>query len=629
MQEWLQSVLLAPQFLWFLLLIPVVVLLYILKLRRTEVVISSTLLWLRSLQDLTANAPFQKLRKNLLLFLQILVLLLVVIALARPFLRAHRETGANIAVIVDHSASMQTREGDRTRLEIAREEALDMVDAMAGGDKMMVVAFAESADVLCELTDDKYRLRRALRAIAPSDTRTNIRDVMNVARSLAPDDPDAPAAVPNLDLVLFSDGNLSDRDEVGARALNMTYRKIGSSTNNAGIVGMSVRMPEEGQDEEQTFVLVHNANTEPLESTLSLYFEDSLIAVEEVNVPGGGDQEVVLAHGAFGRGMLRAELDHEDDLAADNRAWLALRPPAKIKVLLVTEGTSTSGYYLKRALALEPRVELSAIEPNGYAPTGDYDLVIFDGYSPDELPTGTLVFFDSLPPWPDIKETGTLERPPVLDVLREHPVMRFLNPGNVSIAKARQIELPPGARTLLSTRGGPLIADVSRGGQQVVVVAFDISDSNWPLRLSFPLFLQNLVLWTPGVALAEQTSLQAGKPIPILPVPDVEEATVATPSGRTVTVRLDPLRATYFADTTEAGVYTVTRGATAERVAVNLLDKNESDIAPADTIGFGRGVIEANTTMRVQTRELWRWFVYAALAVLLLEWWIYSRRAWI
>jgi hypothetical protein len=78
--QWLTGAFLAPAFLGFLALIPVIVLLYLLKLRRTEIVIPSTYLWIKSLQDLTANAPFQRLRKNLLLLLQIIAVLLLAIA---------------------------------------------------------------------------------------------------------------------------------------------------------------------------------------------------------------------------------------------------------------------------------------------------------------------------------------------------------------------------------------------------------------------------------------------------------------------------------------------------------------------------------------------------------------------
>ncbi len=628
MSGWLSNAFLAPAGLWFLALLVPVVLLYILKLRRTEIVIPSTLLWLKSLHDLTANAPFQKLRSNILLFLQLLILALAAFALARPFLESRNVSGSNIALVIDRSASMQAREGEQTRQQIAVDEALAMVDGMAGGDRMMVVSFAESAEVLCELTDDKYRLRRALHSITPSEMRTNLGDVLSLARSIAPESREAVSVVPQLDVVLFSDGNLTDRDEVGARAVHITYRRIGSSTRNAGIVGFSQRRPDDGRGQDQTLVLVRNADSAPIATTLSLYFNDALVAVEEVEVPARETREAVFAHENFGAGVLRAELDHDDDLGIDNRAWLTVRPPAQVRTLLVTDGTSTSGYYIRRALALEPRVELSAIEPAAYSPVSDYDLVIFDNVSPDALPRGTVVLFNGLPPWDDLVATGEIENPPVLDIERDHPAMRFLNPSNVRVAKAAQLTLAGGSRTLLSTRGGPLIADVSREGRQVLVVAFDLADSDWPLRLSFPLFLQNIVSWTPRGAASAASTTPAGEPLTIFPLQEAQTAIVRTPDGRSVDVPLDPVRPVYFADTSQTGVYTVSRGADEERVAVNLLDARETDIAPQESLEFGRGTVLASAGPRVQTREFWPWLMYAALALLLIEWWIYSRRAW-
>ncbi len=627
--QWLTGAFLAPAFLGFLALIPVIVLLYLLKLRRTEIVIPSTYLWIKSLQDLTANAPFQRLRKNLLLLLQIIAVLLLAIALGRPFLRAEGVRGSSYCVFIDHSASMQTLEGDKSRLALAQEQALQMADDLKRGDRMMVVAFAQSADVLCELTDDKFRLREAIRGIEPTDTRTNLRDAMLVARSLSPDNPDIASVVADLQLVLLSDGKLADIDDVGAEAPNMTYVRIGASTGNAGIVGFSQRQPIEGQTNQQTFVLVHNEDDAQLSTTLSLYFNDSPITVEEVTAAAGADQEVVFAHPDLGAGVLRVALDHDDALAADNEAWLTLRPDAKIRVLIVANAESTSAYFLKRALALESRVELSTVSPLSYAPTSEYDLVIFDGQAPQPRPAaGTLVYINAVPELPGLSEDGVIERPPILGKESEHPVMRFLNPGNIGIAKAIRVNLPDGARTLLSTTGGPLIADVSQGNQRIVLITFDISDSNWPLELSFPLFVQNLVSWVPRASLGTENSVATGSSITLYPEREASSAIVRTPSGRTETVALDPLRPVYFGATSEAGIYTVTQGEAKTEYAVNLLDRGESSITPADELKFGRSTVAAQTGGVRQTRELWRWFVIAALAVLTAEWWVYTRRAW-
>lgn len=623
---------LSPIFFWFLLLIPVVIVLYLLKLRRTEIVIPSTFLWFKSLRDLTANAPFQRLRKNLLLLLQIIILLLVVVALARPFLRARGGEGADYCLLIDRSASMQTVEvGGQTRLDLAKERALDMIDNLERGDRVMVVSFAESAEVLAELTDNRYRLRNAVRSIEAADTRSRLRDALLVANSLTPDNQELQSGVTtNLRLVLLSDGNLADVAEVGQRAGNVTYVKVGETTANAGIVEFSVRNRGDSSGEQETFVLVHNASTQPLDTTVTLSFNDSPLTVEAVQAPPGESREVILAHADLGTGILRAELDREDALAVDNTAWLALRPDTQIKTLLVSASDSTSGYYLRRALALEPRVALSAIEPAAFAPSAEYDLVIFDAFAPETLPpAGALLFFGVVPELPGLSAVGELENPPVLATNHEHPVTRFINPSNVGIQKALQLTLPEGARPLVSTSGSTLIADVSRGGQQILVVAFSVAASDWPLKLSFPLFLQNVVSWVPGGAAGANASLPTGKPLPILPHPDATEAMVTTPANARATVALNPLRPTYFGATERAGVYEVDKDGETETYALNLLDRGETDVAPAAEIKLGRQTVAAATEPVLETREFWRWFVAGAIAVLALEWWIYSRRAWL
>ena len=65
---------LTPTFLALAALAVPIILLYMLRLRRREVPVSSTMLWQRLMQDREANAPWQRLRRNLLLLLQLLML---------------------------------------------------------------------------------------------------------------------------------------------------------------------------------------------------------------------------------------------------------------------------------------------------------------------------------------------------------------------------------------------------------------------------------------------------------------------------------------------------------------------------------------------------------------------------
>src|SRR6185369_13559066 len=90
--------------------VPPLVLLYFLKLRRRQMAVASTLLWRKAVQDLQVNSPFQRLRRNLLLLLQLLILLCAILAIAEPTQSANRGEGKLKILLLDASASMATKE---------------------------------------------------------------------------------------------------------------------------------------------------------------------------------------------------------------------------------------------------------------------------------------------------------------------------------------------------------------------------------------------------------------------------------------------------------------------------------------------------------------------------------------
>src|SRR3954465_2514062 len=143
--------------------IPALLVLYFLKLRRRELPVSSTLLWKKAVQDLQVNAPFQKLRKNLLLLLQLLILLFLLLALSRPVTNFTPGAGKVSVILIDRSASMAAKDPElkgKTRLDEAKRLAGDLAETVDRHSQAMVIAFDDSAETLQPFTSDVSALKR-------------------------------------------------------------------------------------------------------------------------------------------------------------------------------------------------------------------------------------------------------------------------------------------------------------------------------------------------------------------------------------------------------------------------------------------------------------------------------------
>ena len=150
---------LGSPMLWAILAgVPVgIIALYFLKLRRRPVQVPSTLLWRRSLEDLHVNSLFQRLRKNLLLFLQLLAVFLVMLALAGLRIRGVEPGGAV------RPGDRQLGQHERHRRQAdppgpgegrgQEDRRLDEV----GNDLAMVVAFSDRARVVSNYTSNRSR----------------------------------------------------------------------------------------------------------------------------------------------------------------------------------------------------------------------------------------------------------------------------------------------------------------------------------------------------------------------------------------------------------------------------------------------------------------------------------------
>ena len=114
----------TPLALLGLLFIPAVVAMYLLKLRRDETIVPSTLLWSRLVADVEANAPWQRLRRSLLLLLQLLLVAILALLAARPFLERPAGLARDVVLVLDTSASMAATDVTPDRLTAAKAAAI-------------------------------------------------------------------------------------------------------------------------------------------------------------------------------------------------------------------------------------------------------------------------------------------------------------------------------------------------------------------------------------------------------------------------------------------------------------------------------------------------------------------------
>src|SRR5687767_15172411 len=182
---------LAPAAFFFAAAIPVVILFYLLKRKRVVRLVSSTLLWQKFLAETQASAPFQRLRHNWLLILQLIMLTLAILALARPYFAGKIAGGRLQVVILDGSASMQSTDESPSRFEKARGEALKLVDALRDTDQMVVLQAAAHTEVKQSATSEKSALRRAIQSATVTDSTTRLNEALKMAESLTRDNNDA------------------------------------------------------------------------------------------------------------------------------------------------------------------------------------------------------------------------------------------------------------------------------------------------------------------------------------------------------------------------------------------------------------------------------------------------------
>ncbi|NLX59180.1 MAG: VWA domain-containing protein [Phycisphaerae bacterium] len=639
---------LAPLFALAALAAVPIVLLYLLKMKRQERVIPSTLLWQETIKDIEANVPFQRLRANLLLILQMLVLALLVAALMRPAMPSTYRLADRNVLVVDVSASMLATDvpGGATRFERARELASDLIDSLDDGQRMMILAGDRMVtDGFIEQTS---LLHRALDRIEPREAEADVAAGLQLAQAAltvgqtggddaagadgaAPADAEATASTTRLQgrVYLISDGaGLELSSDLGRLADDLTYLTVGSGGENAGILGLQFDRGGRESDSGELFVSIGNfsASDRALLVSLRRRGEHAPIDARELTLAAGKSSGVTFARD-FAAGEYEVTLDGRDALALDDRACVVIGPNRPLKVLLVARG---GGSPVERFLALADCV-YTRVAPEQYDPAdGSSDLYIFDGFVPAALPADrTTVLLAPERGVGAFRPLGVLERPRILDWKRDDPVMRFVTFADVRLAPQSALAMEPDPRIvpLVWSEDTALIGYEEQAGVRHYCVGFRLDRSTWPGKVSFVLMMGNLLDEARRAQRLGQALVgQSGRLWSFGAVPAGTTVAVRRPDGATVDVTAAQGLAD-LADTHQVGFYEASLPDGRLGFAMNLVSVRESNAAPqVELRGLAGEAIRGRGSLAGGTEEVWFWVTLAALAVLAAEWYVYHRR---
>jgi hypothetical protein len=325
---------------------------YVHLLRRHKTVplpFSSLMFFERGTQSSTKH---RRLRYLLLFTLRFLLVLLLVLAFAAPFVLrpAAKANDRLLLIVVDHSLSMRSG----TRLDRAKQQALAILASRRSGQKAQVMALGGQLEGITQPIEDTHALQSAIDSIQPGDARANYGELGRGMRALADTEPRG------IELHLFSDMQRSAlpadfADMTMPNGVNLHLHPVSDHTEPNWTIA-SINAPTQVADVKQARVraLIAGYNTPTSTRTVSLLIDGKPVASKSVQVPANGSAPVEFVGLDVPYGLSRCAIRVEggDALPADDERRFAVRRSDPEHILFVHAASDTrTQLYLGAAIA--------------------------------------------------------------------------------------------------------------------------------------------------------------------------------------------------------------------------------------------------------------------------------------
>jgi hypothetical protein len=574
--------------------IPLIVLMYILKQKFKKHEVSSMMLWKKVLEQSEGQKWRQKLRRNILMFLQIIAVVLTALALANPFILAQGQR-EDYVLVLDASLSMQATDESPTRFEKALEDMNKLIDNTPSNTMFSVVVLDDSPSVLVNKSTEKTVVKNSLTGIQPKSTGTDEEALTSLLKVLEGDI--------GANVYIFTDKNIN----TGINGVNTVV--YGESDNNCAIKLVS---------ETDGLVLVQAECYSSKESarTIALFGDGVIIDTAEVNFTQKGESRDVVfdLHGETPK-IITAKILTEDILEGDNSYNLAISTGSSKKALLVSEGN----LFLEKAVSLISGIDLYKKSVNEIEGLSGYDIYIFDGCMPQKMPTdGQLWILD--PP----EENGFIKTQVADEVtgieINSNLFTQNAEEMDFAVSEAKVVEVPSWGEKIISDDNGALVIAGETNGQKVCVFSFDLHKSQLPLKKEFPIIVYNIMNYFVPDSATGITQIFSGNRVNLNILPKAVSSAVIFPDGSEVMLKDGE---NYLDNTYQTGVYTLQQnlddGSVYESYfAVNPVTQGESEMEKAESVDG-----TATKTKSIRTgKSIKNALIVLLLLVLCAEWWV-------
>ena len=604
-----------------LILVPGILLLYILKQQASPRPFSSVMLWREVYRNLEATTPWEKLRRNLLLFLQIAAILLFVAAMVGPWIRSLGSDGEQVVLVIDNSASMDTLyEGETTRLEAAKEAACDYVDGLGSQVTIHVIVGNQQAALAVTGSSDHSEIKKRIRAIEQTNLAGDMSVTLGLVQSCA-------RQAEESDIVFFTDT---------AFELNGLEASVESFYSEAEDLSLDSLSATEKDNQLLLLALVSNYGTSTVTEDVNLYGmtetagEETLLAIEAVTVEPGETASLYFTVDSAKLGDItafHALLNEEDALKGNNESWCIRKEEKNTQVLLVTE----SNLFVEKAFSNLAGTEVYRTSDPETALGGDsYDLYIFDGLLPQTLPEeGNFLFLNCRAPEQDGEAlfAAAEEAEGTRFTLQDTEATSYVAGATVGVNRSWIYELPAWGNALLSGSAGCGGFYGSYDGHRMAVIGFDLHQTDFALTAEFPVLIADLAGYLTEGSLVSSSSYETGESLILYGSTAGGNLEVTDPTGTLTAVESDNAYGAYLQVET-TGIYRVSQqvgeSLRQQYFAVLYPCAEESNVSSAQTMlaearAGGAQTVRGSLSLR-------RYLLLLLLVLLVLEFVIYVRQ---